>query len=113
MRSNSGPKNVPISWSRWKVFGWNFGKGSIALCLSKNEEVDHEKLGVFGSENSSAITSGLRSAFGKNLRNWTAHEINYKTKADNHRACEPPAKRLGDTQRNLEKPRRASFQKWS
>jgi len=64
--SNSGLKAVPIPWSIWKVFGWNFGTGSIALCLSKNEELDHEKLGVFGSENSSAITSsGLRSALGK------------------------------------------------
>ena len=82
---------APISWSRWKVFGWNFGKGSIALCLSKNEELDHEKLGVFGSENSSAITSsGLPSPLGKNLRNWAAHEINYKTEADGHRACDGP-----------------------
>jgi hypothetical protein len=64
---------------------------------------------VFGSENSSAITpSELRSASEKNLRNGAAHEINCKTKADGHRACDP--KRLGDAQRNLEKPCRASFQ---
>ena len=61
-----GLKAAPIPWSRWKVFGWNSGKGLISLRLRKNEELDHEKLGVFGSENSSAITSsGLRSPGGK------------------------------------------------
>ena len=88
-----------LRWSRWKVFGWNSGKGLIALCLSKNEELDHEKLGVFGSENSSAITSsGLRSASEKICATRAAHEINYKTKSDAHHACDQPAKRLGDTQ---------------
>ena len=47
-------KPTPSLRARWKVFGWNSGKGLIARCLSKNEELVHEKLGVFGSENCSA-----------------------------------------------------------
>ena len=68
----------------------------ISLHLRKNEELDHEKLGVFGSENSSAITSSeLRSALRETLLNRAAHEINYKADFGAREASYYDAERLG------------------
>ena len=35
----------PSPGAVWKVFGWNFGEGSIILLPSKNEELDSRKIG--------------------------------------------------------------------